>query len=46
MSEGDQGIAEFFNRPQTGYFHHGEIRAGHPQGRTELPFPQFRATLQ
>ena len=46
MSEGDQGIAEFLHRPQAGYFHHGEIRAGHPQGRTELPLPQFRATLQ
>ena len=41
MSEGNQGIAEFLHRPQAGYFHHGEIRAGHPQGRTELPLPQF-----
>ena len=46
MSEDNQGIAELFNRPQAGYFHHGEIRAGHPQGRTELPLPQFRAAFQ
>lgn len=30
MSEGNQGVAELFNPAQTGYFHHGEIRAGHP----------------
>lgn len=32
MSEGNQGVAELFNPAQTGYFHHGEIRAGHLWG--------------
>ena len=41
MSEGNQGVAELFNPAQTGYFHHGEIRAGHPPGRTQLSLPQF-----
>lgn len=41
MSEGNQGVAELFNPAQTGYFHHGEIRVGHPPGRTQLSLPQF-----
>ena len=36
MSEGNQGVAELFNPAQTGYFHHGEIQAGHSPGRTQL----------
>ncbi len=44
MSEGNQGVAELFNPAQTGYFHHGEIRAGHPPGRTQLSPAVLNAT--
>ena len=46
MSQGNQGIAELFNHPQAGYFHHGEIQARHRKRRPGLPLPQFFTPLQ
>lgn len=38
MSQGNQGIAELFNHPQAGYFHHGEIQPRHRKRRYGLGF--------